>query len=197
MLAPAAEFHPSDDTVPIALRLVGDAVGVLSDADILDAVVHTDGNGIALARDEALCHIVLMGSGERHLVPHLPAVDIDGGLNMGAFQEERHTLVSPVAGDIDALTVPRLADEMLLWCEKKWELHITLTTVLLHPRVEVVRRVVGRTCPAGIGRHGIAFPVGEQRPRQHHIVVVMRRIVEGEIPGARQADDLLSGGCDN
>ena len=165
MLAPAAEFHPSDDTVPIALRLVGDAVGVLSDADILDAVVHTDSDGVALAGKEALCHIVLMGCGERHPMPHLYAVDIDGGLDMRTFQEERHTLVLPVAGDIDTLPVPRLADEMLLWREEEGELHITLTTVLLHPGVEVVRRVVGRTGPAGVGRHGIAFPVGEQRTR--------------------------------
>ena len=42
-----------------------------------------------------------------------------------------------------------------------------------------------------------AFPVRLERARQHHIVVVMRRVVEGEIPGAIQAEDVLGGDSDN
>ena len=42
-----------------------------------------------------------------------------------------------------------------------------------------------------------AFPIRLERARQHHVVVVMRRIVEGEIPGAIQAEDVLGGDSDN
>ena len=84
------------------------------------------------------------------------AVDIDGGLGVRAFEEECHTLFSPVTGDIDTLSIPSLTHKI-----------------------------------------AAAFPIRLERARQHHVVVVMRRIVEGEIPGAIQAEDILGGGSDN
>jgi hypothetical protein len=39
-----AQFDTACDAIPVALRLVGNAVGVLSDADVLDAVIDADGN---------------------------------------------------------------------------------------------------------------------------------------------------------
>ena len=51
--------------------------------------------------------------------------------------------------------------------------------------------------PSLTHRIAVAFPVGGERAWQHHIIIVMRRVVEGEIPGALQAEDFLSGGGDN
>ena len=84
------------------------------------------------------------------------AVDIDSGLGVRAFEEECHTLFSPVTGDIDTLSKPSLT-----------------------------RKIAA------------AFPVRLERAWQHHVVVVMRRVVEGEIPGTIQTEDILGGGGDN
>lgn len=41
-----SELDAPGNAVPVALRLVGDAVGVLSHADVLDAIIDIDGNGV-------------------------------------------------------------------------------------------------------------------------------------------------------
>ena len=133
------EFHLSDDAVPVALRLVRHAVRVLTHTDILDAIVHTDGNRVPLSRQEIFRHVVLMGRGQRHLMPHPLAINEDGGLDMSTLQEERHALSLPILGDVDRTAIPGIADEVLLRRQEEGELDVALPTILFHPRVEVVR----------------------------------------------------------
>ena len=115
-------------------------------------------------------------------MPHILTVDKDKGLDVRSLQEERHALFLPVSGDIDTLPIPRFAYVVLLGSKEERKLHVISLTILLHPGIEVVRRVVGRTRPTSVHRHGITLPVRQHRPRQHHIVVVMRRVVQRQVP---------------
>ena len=133
VLGLGTEFHPSHDTIPLSLMLL------------------SNGDGIAIARHDERRHIILMGREARRLMPHLTAIDIDGGLSAAAFQKERYALLLPLKGDIDRLLIPRIASEA--------------SPTLL---------------------------VGFQRPRQHHIVIIMRRVVERQIPGSLQTEEFLS-----
>ena len=55
------QFDASDDTIPVALRLVGDAMGVLADANVFDAVVNTDANGVLATKANERSDVVLVG----------------------------------------------------------------------------------------------------------------------------------------
>ena len=90
-----AQFDAPDDAVPVALRLVGHAVGILSDAHILDPVVDADADGVPAAEAHEGRDVVLVGCGERQLVTHLPAVDEDGGLDVGTLEEEHDGTFAP------------------------------------------------------------------------------------------------------
>ena len=188
------KLHQSGDTVPVTLSLVGHTVRVLSHTDVLYAIIDTHGNRVPSTRHEERCHVILMGCGERPLEAHLPTVDIDDGLDMRPFQEKRHVHILPVARHIDTPFVPGLAHIVLLWCQEERKLHVTLPPILFHPGIEVVRRIIGRARPAGVDRHRITLPVGQQRPGQHHIIVVTDRVAEGEVPRPGETDHILSHG---
>ena len=81
---------------------------------------------------------------------------------------------------------------MFLRRQEERELHVTLPPILFHPRIEVVRRVVGRARPTGVDRHRITLPVGQQRTGQHHIVVVTDGVAEGQVPRPCETDHILS-----
>ena len=176
------QFHPSGDAVPVALRLVGHAMRVLSHTHILDTVIHTDSDGVTLTRHQLFGHIKLMGRRERHLVAYVLAVDKDKGLDMRTLQEECDALALPVLWDIDTLLIPRLAHIVFLGGQEERELHVFLPPILLHPGIEVVRRIVGRSRPTSVNRHRITLVVRQHRPRQHHVVEVMYRVVERQVP---------------
>ena len=90
-----AQFDASDDAVPVALRLVGHAMRILSDAHILDAVVDADADGVPATEAHEGRDVVLVGCGERQLVAHFMAVDEDGGLDVGTFEEEHDGALAP------------------------------------------------------------------------------------------------------
>ena len=68
------------------MRLVGDAMRVLTDADVLDAVVDTDGEFVVAAWAQEGREVVLVRHAEAHLMAHFVAVDEDGGLDVRALQ---------------------------------------------------------------------------------------------------------------
>ena len=55
------QFDASDDTIPVALRLVGHAMGILADANVFDAVVDTDANGVLSTEANERGDVVLVG----------------------------------------------------------------------------------------------------------------------------------------
>ena len=160
-----AQFDTACDAIPVALRLVGNAVGVLSDADVLDAVIDADGNLVVTTEAQVGGDVVLMRNGEAHLVAYFVAVDDDGGLDVRAFEEEGDALSFPCPGDGDGAAVGGFANEMLCRGEEEGKLHLAGTAVGLHEGVEVVAGVVERACPAGVDREVVAEAVGEEGAR--------------------------------
>ncbi len=58
------QFNASCDAVPVALRLVGDAVGVLSHAYVLDAVIDFNSDDVATSHFHVFGHIIDMRGGK-------------------------------------------------------------------------------------------------------------------------------------
>ena len=89
-----SQLYGSDDAVPVALRLVGDAVAVRSGVDVFHAVIDANGNRVFsffnIGRD-----VKLVRHAEAVLHAHLLAVYPDRTLPVGALQEERHVLPCP------------------------------------------------------------------------------------------------------
>ena len=134
----ATKLHLSCDTVPIALCLVGHAVGVLPDTDILYAVINAYGNDVTLSWNNELRDVVLMGCGERRPLSCKLPVDIDTGLDMRTFQIECHDIPRPVLRYIDAPFIPRHSHEVAFGRKEEGELQVVLLPILFHPGVEIV-----------------------------------------------------------
>ena len=179
------------DAIPVALRLVGHAVGVLSHADILDAIVDRNHDLVGLAKLHIIGDIIAMGHRERHLMAHPLPVDIDRGLDVRTFQEERDALFAPFLGDIDVAPVPGMSHEMLLGGEEEGELHLPLHAILLHIGIEEEAGVVERARPLCLGSDGVALAVGEHRSGQHDVVGEVRGVVHRKVPRPSQRDGLL------
>ena len=54
------QFDTSHDTIPVALRLIGNAMGILSHADVLNTVIDADSNRVTLAAIDIICNIIAM-----------------------------------------------------------------------------------------------------------------------------------------
>ena len=134
---PRLQLNTSDDAVPVALRLVGNAVRVLSHADVLDAVVDADGNFVGVAKQQVVGNVIAMGRRQRHASAHLMTVDVDLCLNMRTLQIERYRQTAPITGHIDLATIPRRAHIVAFRGEEEGELHLSLHAVFLHIGIEV------------------------------------------------------------
>ena len=196
------QFDAADDAVPVALRLVGHGVRVLPYADILDTVIDAEDYLVGLAGNDVFRYIVAVRGRERHLPPHLVAVDVGLGLDVSPLQEERHAAVVPVAGNIYPAAVPRCPDIVALGRQEEGELRLLSLAILLHIRIEVVAGVVERTRPLRIHRDGVALAVGKHRAGQDDVVVELRltvvevgRGLHLEIPCAGKVDNLLCLNC--
>ena len=166
-------------------------MGVLPHTHILDAIINTDGNSVALSRPNVFRDVIAMGCGERHLVPHFLPVHEYRRLNVRTLQKQNDVLAFPGFRYIDALLVPSLTHIIRRWCQEEWELDIPLHTVLLHIGVEIERRVIERSCPTGINRHGISLAVGLHGARQEYIIIVLHGVTYGKRPLTSQANRLL------
>ena len=186
------QFHRADDTIPIALCLVGHRMRILTHAHVLDTVIYANRDGVALSDIQPTGNVTRMGRRKRHLVLNLHPVHVDCRLDMRALQEQHHPPILPRRWHIHALLIPGIAHIVRLGCQEEGELHVTLHPILLHIGIEIVRRVVERARPLGLHRHRIALAVGQQRPWQHHIVIVMQGIAQRQLPVTCQIDGLLS-----
>ena len=86
------QLYATRDAVPVALGLVCHRVGILTHADILDAVIDTDSDIVVASRLHECSNIILVRSRQAHLMAHLATVDKHRRLNVGAFQIEHNAL---------------------------------------------------------------------------------------------------------
>ena len=180
----ATQLHAPHNAVPVALCLVGDAMRVLADTHVLDAIVDGDGDAVVAPEGEVRSDVVDMRRVETHLVAHLQAVHLDGGLDVGALQEKLHAAPLPRLGNHHRARVGHGADVMAVGGEEEGKLHVARLAILLHVGVEVERRVVERPRPLGVDRWQVAKVVGEHGAGQRN---GMGGAVERGFPGATKA----------
>ena len=141
------QFDASGDTIPVALCLVGHAVRVLTHADVLDAVVDTDGNGVIGTEADILRYVVAVGDRERHVMANLLTVDENGGLDVWTLQKECDALMLHRRRDKDAVTIPGTTGVVAVGRQKERELHHAVVPVFLHIGIEIEAGVVERSRP--------------------------------------------------
>ena len=187
------QLDTSDDAVPVALRLVGDAVGVLPDADVLDAVVDAQHYLVRLTEADDVRHVIAMGRRQRHLPSYLMTVDVSLRLNVCPLQEERYGLTAPLLRHVDLTAVPCRTDIVALWRQEEGKLHLAFHAVLLHIGIEVVRRVVERACPLCLHADRLSLAVGQHRAGQHDVVRIGCRfaVADSEVPRAIERNEVL------
>ena len=196
-----AQFHAAHDAVPVALGLIAHAVGVLPHAHSVDAVVDAYGDVVALPGHDLVGDVELVRRAEAVLVAGLLPVDVDGRLDVGAFEEQHHAAVFPRLGHVDGAAVPGGAHVVLLGCEEEGEFDVALPAVGFHVGVEEVRRVVERAYPACFGAHVVALAVFGHRAGQDDVVgqvaveppFVCAHVVtvDFELPASGQVDGVL------
>ena len=160
-------------------------MGVLPHPDILNAVIDTDHELVPLTRLDITRHVTQMRRRKGCLMQDLLSVHEDGGLYMRPFQKQGDMLLLPGCRYIDMTTIPGLPHIVVLWCQEEGELQMLLLTVLLHIGIEIIGRVVERTRPTGVHRHGITLAIGKHRARQHHVVVVMCAVAYRQLTGCK------------
>ena len=159
--------------------------------DILNAVVDTNADVILLTHPDIFCHVVAVRRGQRHLVAHFLSIDINGGLDVRPFQEERDALFLPRFRHVDGTLVPGSTHVMVLRSQEEGELHLSFHTIFLHVGIEVERRVIERAGPLRLSAHGVALAVGQHGAGQHDVVVVLGGVANGEVPCPDKINDLL------
>ena len=185
------EFDTSGNAIPVALRLVGDAVGILPHSDVFHAVIHPHLYPVVMPETERLGDVVLMGHAETPVATDFTAVNQYGGLDVRTFEEEGDPPALPIPGDEDRAAVHSLADEMAVGREEEGELHLSGTPVGLHEGVEIEAGVVERARPLSVHGKLVADAVGEQRARQRHGAL---RETRSEFPASGKGNLRRKGG---
>ena len=196
------QFHFSDDTIPVALGLVGYAMRILTHAYIFYAIIHLDADFIILAIYNIRCNIKLMGHTQRRIPARQLAIDINRSLYMRTFQIEDDALLLPLLRHKHRFAIPRIADVMLLWGEEERKLHGSfdamlpirqhfLLAIFLHIRIEIEGRIIKTSCPLRMGTDIITLAVGEHRSRQLNYILIGRRISLRESPLPREVNLII------
>ena len=160
-------------------------MAVLTYAHVLNAVIYADDDVVPFSRLDVVGQVVAVRCRERQVVTCRMAVDEDGGLNVGTFQEQEDGLVCPFRWHVDALAIPRCADVVLLRRQEERKLDVSLHPVFLHVGVEVERRVVQRARPLRLHVHRVALVVGQHRAGQHDIILIVGCFADGKFPFTR------------
>ena len=100
---PGLERHPPDDAVPVALRVVADAVRVHADVDD-ERVVHADREHVHAGREAA--EVVLVRRREAVVAADDLAVHRDERLPVRPLEREDRPPPGPVPRDLDVGLVP-------------------------------------------------------------------------------------------
>ena len=123
--------------VPIALRLVGDRVRILADANILDAVVHLDIDNVLTTIYQIRCNIVLMRYRQRRLMVYRLTVDNEGGFYMRTFHEQNDMASLPLLRNEHFTFIPCMTYVMAVRRQEKRKLQLASLAVTLHIRIEI------------------------------------------------------------
>ena len=166
------QFHTPYDAVPVALRLVGHAMRILSYTNILNTIIDFDGNRILTAIHNMRSQIVFVRHRQRHPVPHLHTIYVNGGLNVRPFEEQHNATPFPRLGHNNFLLIPSNAHVMPFGSEEEREFHLSFHPILLHVWVEIERRIVKRTRPLRLYRHHITLPVRQHRTRKGYYIII-------------------------
>ena len=185
------QLYATCDAVPVALRLVRDAVGVLTYTDILYAVVNANGDFVLPTIVKVRSDVILMRHAEAHLMAYVMTVDRDGGLDVRTLEEEGDTLAAPRLGNDDAATVDGFTHEVLIGREEERKLHLTSMAIRLHEGVEVIAGVVERTRPTRVDGKVVTQAIGEEGTWKGDGCGVQAR---SEVPSAGEVDDVLRRG---
>ena len=159
------ELHPSYDTIPVALGLISDTVGVLSHPDVLDTIVDTHLDGVSRTQLDIVSHIKEMWGRQRIVATYLMTIDKHRCLDMRALQKKGNMFLSPRFRHIDTTSILRNAHIMLLGCQEEGEFYMAILPILLHIGIKVITGVVERTRPSGVHRHWITHAIGLHRTR--------------------------------
>ncbi len=154
------ECNGADDAVPVALGMVADAVGILSDLDS-DAVIDAQSDPV-VAGSEMAGDIVDVLGGEAISVADEISIDPEGCFPVGAFEGEVDMFAFPVLGDEDVFLVPTGSDVMCAGGEPEGEFDITGLAVGGVEGLRKVGLVLDGAGPFGFGGHGVAVALGEE-----------------------------------
>ena len=158
----SAQLHAASYAVPVALCLVCDTMGVLSNTYVLNSVVDSDADFIFFARTEDVGEVVLVWHAEAHLVSHFTSIDEHGGLDMRSFKEESDVPSFPFTGDVNGSAVGGFAHEVLLRGKEERKFHLSVVAVGLHEGIKVVAGVVEGARPTCVYGYVITQTVGQQ-----------------------------------
>ncbi len=160
-----AQFHPSHRAVPVRLRVVGDAVGVLTDINAY-GVVHPQRQAV-LAWLEGV-EREFVGGGQAVARPRQTSVHPEAGFPVGPFEKKREApfAIGPFGGNLDLAFIPGRAD--VIFHRRQPEGHLEVGRIAVG-RVGRVGEEGTVLYPAGpLGTHGrrVAQSVLGQRPGQ-------------------------------
>jgi len=133
------QLHAPHDAVPVALRLVADAVGVGAHANAVCAVVHRDFQSVTFAEHHGLGDVVFVWRRETSASADVLPVHADSRLDVGSLQKNRHPALAPLFGDIDVAAEACLAHEAAFGREEKRHLEVLLRPIFCHEWVVVKR----------------------------------------------------------
>ena len=134
--------YVSGNTVPVALRMVGNRMGILPDTYILYSIIYLDCDCILPTDFDTIGNIIYMRSRKSHLMPDFLSIYIYGCLDMRTFKSEYDTLFPPFLWHKHLSTIPRITYIMAFRSEEKREFHLPLNAVFLHIGIEIERGIV-------------------------------------------------------
>ena len=196
----ALQFHAANDSVPVALRLVGHTMRIRPDANAINLVVDAECQCV-LSRLDGIGQIIAVRNAQAVVASYLFPVHPQFGLNMRTLEEEHHAALLPIGRHVDGLLVPSRPDIMPVGSEEKRQFEVPGLTVFLHVRIIKVGTVVERTGPLRLHGRQVALQSLGHASRQQDMVFQLTVIpffrsacvsaVCLELPRARQVEHVL------
>ena len=174
-------LQPSDQAVPVSLRVIADAMRPIAHCHP-HPVVDPRREGVS-ARRQGHAEFVSVGRREAVVGAYLAPIHPQARFPVRPLQGDEYAPPRPGGRDVKVALIPRRADIMFLGLEAKRHLDVSRLAVLgilfsLPPSLDV-----GSPGPRRVHRDIVAKPLVLQRPRQ--LKVVRQLAVE---PMPRQAD---------
>ena len=164
----------SGNAVPVALCLVGNGMGILSDTYVLYTIIYLDCYCVFPAYFDMVSHIIYMRSRKSNLMPYFLTIDIYGCLDMRTFKSENDTLFPPFLWHKHLSAIPRIANVVAIRSKEERELHLSLNAVFLHIGIEIERGIIQRACPLCFHGNDIALVLRNHGAWQLDSIVINR-----------------------